>query len=222
MFSGCGGMDLGFLGGFRVFGRSYKRLPFRIVWANEHNPAACRTYGRNLGTEIICDDVWKVIDTMPSRADVLIGGFPCQDVSVNGKRIGINGKRTGLYRAMLEGVRRTHPKVFVAENVKGLLMKHHHKAIHQVVEDFEALGYSVAYRLYLASDYGVPQTRERVFIVGTSEGCKPFVPPRRPKQKSLTAKQAIADLERASTLAFWNANAISFSREADGRRSAVA
>jgi DNA (cytosine-5)-methyltransferase 1 len=72
---------------------------------------------------------------MPSRADVIIGGFPCQDVSVNGKRIGINGKRTGLYRAMLEGIRRTRPKIFVAENVKGLLMKHHHRAIRQVVQD---------------------------------------------------------------------------------------
>ncbi len=196
MFSGCGGMDLGFLGGFRIFGRSYKRLPFRIVWANEHNPAACRTYRRNIGAEIICDDVWKVIDTMPSKADVLIGGFPCQDVSVNGKRIGINGKRTGLYRAMLEGIKRTHPKVFVAENVKGLLMKNHHKAIHQVVEDFEALGYSVTYKLYLASDSGVPQTRERVFIVGTLPECKKFAPPPRSKQRVLTAKQAIADLER--------------------------
>lgn len=196
MFSGCGGMDLGFRGGFKVFGRPYKRLPFRIVWANEHNAAACRTYQRNLGTEIICEDVWKVIDTMPTRADVLIGGFPCQDVSVNGKRIGINGKRTGLYRAMLEGIRRTRPKVFVAENVKGLLMKHHHRLIHQVVEDFEALGYTVTYRLYLATHYGVPQTRERVFIVGTLPDCKPFVPPPRSKQKVLSAKQAIADLER--------------------------
>ncbi len=195
MFSGCGGMDLGFRGGFRVFGRSYKRLPFRVVWANELNPAACRTYRRNLGTEIICDDVWRVVDTMPNRADVLIGGFPCQDVSVNGKRIGINGKRTGLYRAMLEGIRRTHPKVFVAENVKGLLMKHHQKAIHQVVEDFEALGYTVTYKLYLATHYGVPQTRERVFIVGTSADCRPFEPPPRPRQKILTAKQVIADLE---------------------------
>jgi len=127
-------MDLGFRGGFKVFGRSYKPLPFRVVRANELNPAACRTYRRNLETEIVCDDIWKVIDTMPRRADVLIGGFPCQDVSVNGKRVGINGKRTGLYRAMLEGIRRTQPKVFVAENVKGLLMKHHKRPIHQAVE----------------------------------------------------------------------------------------
>jgi len=196
MFSGCGGMDLGFHGGFRVFGRLYESLPFRVVWANELNPAACRTYRRNLGIEIVCDDIWKVIDTMPNRADVLIGGFPCQDVSVNGKRVGINGKRTGLYRAMLEGIRRTQPKVFVAENVKGLLMKHHHRLIHQVVEDFEALGYTVTYQLYLASHYGVPQTRERVFIVGTSPDCERFIHPPRSKRKVLTAKQAISDLEK--------------------------
>lgn len=196
MFSGCGGMDLGFLGGFRFLGRLYRRLPFRIVWANEHNPTACKTYRRNVGADILCDDVWKAIDTMPSRADVLIGGFPCQDISVNGKRVGVNGKRTGLYKAMLEGIKRTRPKVFVAENVKGLLMKHHQRAIHQVVEDFEALGYAVTYKLYLAADYGVPQTRERVFIVGTSAECKPFAPPPRSRQKVLTAKQAISDLEK--------------------------
>jgi len=200
MFSGCGGMDLGFLGGFRVFGRSYRRLPFRIVWANEHNPAACRTYRRNLGTEIICDDVWDVIESLPEECDVLIGGFPCQDVSVNGKRVGVNGKRTGLYKAMLEGVRKTRPKVFVAENVKGLLMKHHQRAIHQVVEDFEALGYKVSYQLYLASKYGVPQTRERVFIVGTQSDCRPFLHPQPIKRKPLTAKEAISDLERLGEL----------------------
>jgi DNA (cytosine-5)-methyltransferase 1 len=196
MFSGCGGMDLGFLGGFKFLGRSYRRLPFRIVWANEHNRLACQTYRRNVGSEIICDDVWKAIDTLPSQTDVLIGGFPCQDISVNGKRIGVNGKRTGLYKAMLEAIRRTHPKVFVAENVKGILMKHHQRAIHQVVEDFEELGYRVSYQLYLAAHYGVPQTRERVFIVGTSSDCKPFVPPRALKRKPVTAKEAIADLER--------------------------
>src|SRR6266851_211006 len=140
MFSGCGGMDLGFLAGYKFLGRPYRRLPFRIVWANAHTPAACRTYRRNVGPDIICDDVWKAIDTLPGQTDVLIGGFPCQDISVNGKRVGVNGKRTGLYKAMLEAIKRTRPKVFVAENVKGLLMKHHQRAIHQVVEDCFAVG----------------------------------------------------------------------------------
>ena len=83
MFSGCGGMDLGFQGGFKVFGRKYGRLPFSIIWANDSNVAACRSYQRNLHDDIHCADVWDVLDTMPKKTDVLIGGFPCQDISVN-------------------------------------------------------------------------------------------------------------------------------------------
>jgi DNA (cytosine-5)-methyltransferase 1 len=119
MFSGCGGMDLGFTGGFQLLGRDYNALPFEIIWANDLNPAACQTYRRNLGHDIHCGDVWSVIDTLPKSADVLIGGFPCQDISVNGKRAGANGARSGLYKAMIEGIKRVKPKVFVAENVKG-------------------------------------------------------------------------------------------------------
>ena len=103
MFSGCGGMDLGFTGGFQVLGGHYKRLPFDIVWANDNNRAACNTYRRNLGFEIRCEDVWSALESMPKRADILIGGFPCQDISVNGKHVGVNGSRSGLYRAMVEG-----------------------------------------------------------------------------------------------------------------------
>lgn len=197
MFSGCGGMDLGFRGDFEVFQQTYARLPFRIIWANELNPTACKTYQRNLGGDIVCADVWDTLGSMPKKADVLIGGFPCQDISVNGKRLGVTGKRSGLYKAMLEGIRRTKPKVFVAENVKGLLMKYNEKSIRQVVSDFEKLGYRVSYNLYLASNYGVPQSRERVFIVGTSTKVKPFVPPpaERTKATWMTAEEAIADLE---------------------------
>src|SRR5258707_772268 len=98
MFSGCGGMDLGFMGGFEIFGRRYERLPFGVVWANEHNPKACATYRQNISEDILCGDVWDALDSLPEKADVLIGGFPCQDISVNGKRAGANGKRSGLYK----------------------------------------------------------------------------------------------------------------------------
>jgi DNA (cytosine-5)-methyltransferase 1 len=197
MFSGCGGMDLGFHGGFHAFGRNYEALPFEVVWANEHNPAACRTYKKNFGIEIKCDDVWSAMESLPREADVLIGGFPCQDVSVNGKREGVNGKRTGLYRAMIEGIRRTNPKVFVAENVKGLLMKDGGKSIRQVISDFESLGYAVSYKLHDAADYGVPQTRQRVIIVGVSNRAKPFIHPvpDHDKQSWITAEEALKDLE---------------------------
>jgi DNA (cytosine-5)-methyltransferase 1 len=197
MFSGCGGMDLGFLGGFEIFDRRYERLPFKIIWANEHNPAACRTYRRNLKEHIHCADVWDAIETMPRKTDVLIGGFPCQDISVNGKRAGVNGRRSGLYRAMIEGIKRTRPRVFIAENVKGLLMKAHEGSIRQVLHDFGKLGYEISFKLYLAADYGIPQTRERIFIVGTSPKAKPFVPPpaERTKATWMSAKEALADLE---------------------------
>lgn len=196
LFSGCGGMDLGFKGGFEFLGKRYAKLPFNLVWANEINEAACQTYRRNLGSHIHQGDIWQMMDSLPAEADVVIGGFPCQDISVNGKGAGINGQRSGLYRAMVEVVRRVRPKVFVAENVKGLLMRHHADALKKVLDDFSALGYSVTHQLYLAADYGVPQTRERVLIVGTLPGVKPFEPPKPilSPMRHVTAKQAIDDL----------------------------
>lgn len=195
MFSGCGGMDLGFRGGFEVFGRRYRSLPFEVAWANDLNGEACKTYQRNLGHEIMRGDVWQLLDRMPTYADVLIGGFPCQDISVNGKRAGVNGARSGLYKAMVEAIRRVKPKVFVAENVKALLR--HDEWLRQVVGDFEALGYKLHYQLYQAADYGVPQTRERVLFVGTAKGVTPYVPPAPERNAAtwMTAREAIADLE---------------------------
>ena len=114
MFSGCGGMDLGFRGGFEVFGRRYRSLPFEVAWANDLNVEACKTYQRNLGNEILRGDVWQLLDQMPTYADVVMGGFPCQDISVNGKMAGVNGTRSGLYKAMVEAIKRVKPKVFVA------------------------------------------------------------------------------------------------------------
>ena len=153
LFSGCGGMDLGFKGGFNFLGKRYAKNPFEIIWANEINEAACRTYRRNIGSHIKQGDIWSMLDELPAKADVVIGGFPCQDISVNGKGAGVAGKRSGLYRAMVEVVARVKPKIFVAENVKGLLMKHHQNALNQVLNDFRSLGYNVSYELYHAADY---------------------------------------------------------------------
>jgi DNA (cytosine-5)-methyltransferase 1 len=196
MFSGCGGMDLGFTGGFEIFGRRYRSMPFQIVWANDLNSEACKTYRHNLGNEIIRGNVWDLLGSMPQKADVLIGGFPCQDISVNGKRGGLNGTRSGLYKAMVEAISRIRPKVFVAENVKALLR--HQEWLRQVVGDFEKLGYKLHYQLYQAADYGVPQTRERVLFVGTADGVQPYLPPipERSAANWMTAKEAIGDLER--------------------------
>ncbi|MEQ1723267.1 MAG: DNA cytosine methyltransferase [Pseudobdellovibrio sp.] len=197
MFSGCGGLDLGFRGDFSIFGTKYKKLPFEIVWANDMNAAACRTYKRNHKHEINCGNVWDFIGTMPKNADIIIGGFPCQDISINGKMAGVSGEKSGLYRAMVEAVKIVKPKMFIAENVKGLLMKSHKESLDKVISDFESLGYKLQYQLYNASDYGVPQNRERVIIVGTLPGASNFIPPSPTHQnKRLTALDALKDLEK--------------------------
>ncbi|MBN1312337.1 MAG: DNA cytosine methyltransferase [Anaerolineae bacterium] len=201
MFSGCGGMDLGFRGGFSVFGRNYSRLPFNIIWANEINQAACRTYRKNIDPNIIWGDVWDAMDSIPENVDVLIGGFPCQDISINGKGAGVNGKRSGLYRAMIEAIKIAKPRIFIAENVKGLLMRHNKASLKQILKDFGALGYEIFYDLYHAADYGVPQSRERVFIFGTRQGEGKFIPPRSERHSGnwMTAQEAIGDLESMET-----------------------
>jgi len=195
LFSGCGGMDLGFLGGFNFLGESFEKTRFNIIWANEINQAACATYKMNIGNHIIEGDINDVMRTLPNRADVVIGGFPCQDISINGKMLGIKGKRSSLYTAIVEAVRRIQPKVFVAENVGGLLLKQNESSLKKILYDFGELNYNIHCQPYLASEYGVPQTRERVFIVGTRSNIPKFIPPAPKSTEPITAKQAIGDLE---------------------------
>ena len=195
LFSGCGGMDLGFLGGFEFLGKYYDKTNFTVIWANEINPAACRTYRANIGNHIIEGDICDTLGTLPKYADVVIGGFPCQDISINGKMLGIKGNRSSLYVAMVEAVRRIRPKVFVAENVGSLLMKKNEASLNKILEDFSGVGYNVHYALFRASDYGVPQTRERVFIIGTMRGMPEFISPEPIFDCPISAKDAIGDLE---------------------------
>ena len=195
MFSGCGGMDLGFIGGFSFLKYDYELNPFKIIWANEINSAACKTYKVNIGIEIVEGDIREKIHSLPKSADVIIGGFPCQDISINGKMLGLKGLRSSLYKYMVEAVEIVRPKVFVAENVGGLLLKKNCNALSKILSDFERTDYNLHYSLYHAEDYGVPQTRERVFIVGTRKDCPKFVPPTPTEIYPVTAKEALQDLE---------------------------
>ncbi len=192
LFAGCGGLDLGFLGDFTYLGKHYPRLPNQIIWANDNNQAACESYTENIGKHIVCGDINDLVDSLPDSADIILGGFPCQDVSINGKQQRENGKRTILYKTMIEAIERLEPTVFVAENVKGLLSS---KFGEQILSDFRIPGYSVSYRLYLSSDYGVPQRRTRLIIVGV-KGEMPFMhPPPKTLMVETTCEEAIGDLE---------------------------
>ena len=195
LFSGCGGLDLGLVGGFNFLGRHYPKTGMEIIWANEVNPAACRTYRENLGDYIVEGDIREQIANLPHAADIVVGGFPCQDISINGKMLGLQGQRSSLYTYIVDAVRAIQPKVFLAENVGGLLLKQNESALHQILEDFTSLGYDLTYQLYRAEEYGVPQTRERVVFVGTDKNLPRFVPPKPCVSEPVTAYEALHDLE---------------------------
>jgi DNA (cytosine-5)-methyltransferase 1 len=164
LFSGCGGMDLGF----------YKE-GFKILWANDIDPVACETYKRNIGDHIVAADITKIDYDIIPKCDVLLGGFPCQDFSVIWQRGGITTERGNLYRNFVDLVHLKNPKVFIAENVKGLLSANKGKAIEQIVNDFSKtgdFGYKVTVNLINFADYGTPQLRQRVLIIGIRKDIK--------------------------------------------------
>lgn len=163
LFAGCGGMDLGFLLA------KHSNLGYEISWANDFDKYACETYKKNLKYDIICQDIWSIDLKKLPDAEVIIGGFPCQEFSIlRGQRPGFETERGLLYTKFVEAVSLKQPLVFVAENVKGLLTTHKGWAIKKIKEDFAkvGVGYDVTHKLINFADYGVPQKRERVVIVG--------------------------------------------------------
>jgi len=208
LFSGCGGLDLGFQGGFSFLGENFSENPFNIIWSNDIDKNACLTYQKYFDHPIVCGDIREILSggktglfdvPLPSSADIVLGGFPCQDFSHAGKRRGFDSKRGTLYQAMSDVIKKTKPLLFLAENVKGLLTMNNGGAIRQIIKDFEKLGYHVSYKLLLTADFGVPQKRERVVIIGTRKDALPkfdfeqLVFPER--KKYLTLEEALGDLE---------------------------
>jgi len=189
LFSGCGGLDLGFI-----------NAGFDIIWANDFFPEAIETYKKNIGNHIILGDITKIKNSeIPNNFDVLLGGFPCQGFSIaNGKR-SMKDKRNFLYKEMLRIVRNKKPKLFLAENVKGLLSMHKGKIIEMIVNDFKKLGYKVDCELLNSADYGVPQQRERVIIIGNRIGTKNILPTPTHKNNHISVKDVVSDLANVRT-----------------------
>lgn len=156
LFSGAGGMDLGFI-----------KAGFNVIWANDIIPEAIETYKNNIGNHIVFGDI-RMINSkdIPDGADVIIGGFPCQGFSIANTKRSMEDQRNFLYKEMLRIIKDKKPKMFVAENVKGLLSMERGKVIEMIKQDFRNLGYYVEAHLLNAAEYGVPQLRERVVIIG--------------------------------------------------------
>ncbi len=196
LFTGCGGLDLGF-----------HQMGYQTVWANDIDHWAVQTFRKNFNNTIIEESIEKIDANDPTipDSDLILGGFPCQDFSVIWKRPGLNGERGNLYKSFLRFVNAKKPKAFVAENVKGLLSANKGKAVKQIIEDFESIspGYMVKLQLYNFAEYGVPQFRERVLIVGVRldtgfnfEHPKPTHGPNG-KKPYFTAGKALEEVETA-------------------------
>lgn len=154
LFSGAGGLDIGL-----------SQAGFHTIWANDMDHFACETHRLWSDATVVEGDIAKVdFDTIPN-CDLASFGFPCQGFSLSGPRK-IDDSRNTLYRHCVKLVEQKQPKLFLAENVKGLLTLGGGSIKDAIIRDFESKGYTVSLTLVNAADYHVPQDRHRVIIVG--------------------------------------------------------
>jgi DNA (cytosine-5)-methyltransferase 1 len=166
LFSGCGGLDIGF-----------RDVGFEIVWANDFSKDAVTTYQKNIGNHIVLGDITKIdSNDIPNDFDVLTGGFPCQGFSIANSKRNMGDQRNFLYLQLLRILKDKQPKVFVAENVKGILSMDGGRVFQMILDDFKSIGYKVDYKVLNASSFGVPQNRERVIIIGNRIGVDNLFP----------------------------------------------
>lgn len=152
LFCGAGGFDLGFI-----------RAGFDIVLGIDFDKDAIESCKVNFKHPVLLADI-KNVEEVP-ECDVIIGGFPCQGFSIDGKR-DVNDKRNFLYLEYVRILKKATPIMFIAENVKGLLSMDKGRVIQKIVSDFSNIGYYISYILLDAQNYSVPQRRKRVFIFG--------------------------------------------------------
>lgn len=169
LFCGCGGTDVGLLGDFDFLGKHYESNGMEIVYANDIDDNACNIFKENFGITPDNRDIRDVKSEEIPEFDILTGGFPCQSFSIiaqNPKRLGVKDERGKLFFEMCRILRERQPKCFIAENVKGILTANKKSAFPLIMKEFEESGYDVQYRILNSANYGVPQKRERVIIVG--------------------------------------------------------
>ena len=167
LFAGCGGCDQGILGDFKFNKHKYGRLPYDLVYAMDIDQKALNTHKLNFkGAEVRCADICGVDASEIPECDIVIGGFPCQSFSTVNPTKDPFDDRANLYKQMVRIVKAKQPLVFIAENVKGLLTLHKGEIFKKVCKAFEGAGYVLSHKLINSADYGVPQKRERVILVG--------------------------------------------------------
>ena len=165
MFCGCGGLDLGFLGGFRYHNAVYRRHPVRVLKAIDNDPKCVSTYKTNIGDHAEVGDLGSLKPSELPAADILLGGFPCQDFSWCGPRAGLNGKRGMLYKALVGYMAHHKPMLAVGENVPNMVQMEGGGVWRTIKADLEGAGYRCHLWNLHEADYGVPQRRERLILM---------------------------------------------------------
>ena len=166
LFSGCGGADQGIVGDFVFNKKKYRRLPFELVYATDIDQKALNSHMKNFKCEnVVCKDICETKSDEIPNCDIVVGGFPCQSFSTVNPTKDPFDDRANLYKQMVRVVRDKQPKVFIAENVKGMMTLHKGQIFNRIIKAFEEVGYTTYTKLFNAADYGVPQVRERVFVV---------------------------------------------------------
>lgn len=156
LFSGCGGLDLGF-----------SQAGFSIAWSNENDKSIWETYEKNhVDTILDKRDIRNISTKEIPDCIGIIGGPPCQSWSEGGAQRGIDDERGQLFLDYIRILEDKQPLFFLAENVSGILQKKHSKAFSDIMNSFESAGYLVSYQLINTKSYGIPQDRKRVIIVG--------------------------------------------------------
>ena len=163
LFSGAGGLDLGF-----------EKAGFKVIIANEFDKNICPTYRYNHpNTKLIEGDIRKIDESLfPEDIIGVIGGPPCQSWSEAGSMRGIEDLRGQLFYDYIRIIESKKPLFFVAENVSGMLAKKHQESVDEFIKLFKEIGYDVYLKLLNASDFQVPQDRERVFFIGFRKDLK--------------------------------------------------
>lgn len=195
-FAGCGGLDLGFQGGFRFRSTNYAALPFRVVKAYDFDESCKSTYELNIGPHFEVKDLTDVDVTQMPASDVLIGGFPCQEFSICGPKGGSTSTRGALFRSMSRYAKKHKPLLVVAENVAHLPRLNAGADIQRIYRSFSLAGYRPLLWKVFAPDYGVPQARDRVILVFVRKdiGIDPSPPKPTFVGRHRTVEWAIADL----------------------------
>lgn len=170
LFAGCGGTDVGVEGGFCYHGQTFARLSTRLVYANDFEPTACDLFDANFNVKIDRTDVRQVSTDNIPKYDFLTAGFPCQSFSIvaqNPPRLGIRDSEKGaLFEEVCRFLKAHQPKGFLCENVKGILSANSGTAFPIIMRSLRDCGYHVIHLLLNSRFYGIPQRRERVFIIG--------------------------------------------------------